>query len=282
MWTSPLKAGCAVADSNCMNRFLSFAALPILATLTLTGCAAIPVTSQAPGNAGSAATSAAPISASSAAILARLVKLTNAESAGPGGDYFWLNGKAKINPRVMPAAGHVAFAADNRGRSAVARATLTYAMFAASKGSRQGSPLDPPSWPTNEHAAITYQLTGRTYHGYFYNRSHSVSDALAGVQSYTSPYNFTTGTRPQNVGADQNGGMRAAEEMAEGYWKAHPGSKATISYQTTPLYSGAETMPRGSVVDERSSDGAINAEIVVVNDAEGYRINYVTGAQTQG
>lgn len=263
-----------------MNRLLTLIALPLIVALTLTGCSAIELAPHTPGSATTGVSAA--ISPTNAAILARLVKLTDAASAGPGGDYYWKNGAAKINQSVMPAAGHVAFTSDSRGRSAVARATLTYAMFAASKGSRQGEPSDPPSWPAaNERTAITYTLTGRTYHGYFYNRSHSVSDALAGTQSYGSPYNFTTGTRPQNVGADQNGGMRAAEELAEGYWKAHPNSTATLSYQTTPLYVGAETMPRGSIVDELSSDGAINVEVVVVNDAEGWHIDYATGAATQ-
>lgn len=155
---------------------------------------------------------------------------------------------------------------------------MTYSEYTASRGSRQGEPLEPPAWPGNKIVAISYGLTGRTYHGYLYNKSHSIGDSLLGAKSYTSEYNFTTGTRPQNVGADQNGGMRAAEESAENYWESYPNTHHVIYYQTTPLYKGDETMPRGSIVDVRSSDKTLNKEIVVINSAEGIRLNYATGS----
>lgn len=154
---------------------------------------------------------------------------------------------------------------------------LTYSEYRLSKGSRQGDPLEPPAWPENKLVAINFGLTGRTYHGYLYNRSHSIGDSLLGAKSHTSTNNFTTGTRPQNVGADQNGGMRAAEEAAESYWKDNPNTRHVIYYQTTPLYQKSETMPRGSVVDVRSSDKVLNTQIVVINDAEGIKIDYSDG-----
>lgn len=212
------------------------------------------------------------------AILTKLVGYTNKESAGPTGDYYWVTGKAHFNHFSGLKSGDYRFTSDSQGRSATARAVLTYSEYQASQGSRQGEPLAPPAWPENKIVAITYGLTGRTYHGYLYNRSHSIGDSLLGAKSYTSEYNFTTGTRPQNVGADQNGGMRYAEENAENYWESHIYTHHVIYYQTTPLYKANETMPRGSIVDVRSSDKTLNKQIVVINSAEGIRLNYSDGS----
>lgn len=201
---------------------------------------------------------------SQSSILKQVVSYTNAKSSGLTHNYYWKNGAASLSGYNV-ATGKTSFTHDSRGRSGVDRATLTYAEYKASQDSRQGEPLQPPFWQKNPKVAITFSLTKKTYHGYLYNRSHSIADSLLGKLSYTSKYNFTTGTRSQNVGANENGGMRAAEELAENYWKAHPNTKATIKYQTTPLYQGAEKIPRGSVVDEKSSDGKLNSEVVVLN-----------------
>lgn len=218
--------------------------------------------------------------ADQASILAQLITYTNDKSAGPTQNYYWENGSAKLAGFEGMKAGDYHFGADSEGRSGVARAILTYADYERSKGSRQGSPLDPPAWPSaNPKVAISFALTGRTYHGYLYNRSHSIADSLLGAGSYQSSYNFTTGTRSQNVGANQNGGMRYAEEAAENFWKTHPNTNQTIQYQTTPLYQGAEKMPRGSIVDEKSSDGTLDKEIIVLNDAEGLTIDYNSGSE---
>ena len=214
-----------------------------------------------------------------ASILAKLVSYTNSESAGPTSNYYWTTGKAHLTGFSNYHAGDYHFTADSQGRTGTARALLTYSEFQSSQGSRQGDPLEPPAWPaSNPRVAINYSLTGRTYHGYLYNRSHSISDSLLGSKSYTSEYNFTTGTRPQNVGANQSGGMRYAAETAEDYWDAHPNTTNTIAYETTPLYQGSEQIPRGSIVDIKSSDGAVNTEIVVINDVEGIKISYNTGS----
>ncbi|WP_225420453.1 DNA/RNA non-specific endonuclease [Lapidilactobacillus bayanensis] len=211
-------------------------------------------------------------------ILKKLVDDTNARSAGPTKNYYWDNGAAKITDFTGITAGQSKFSADSQQRSSTARAVLTYSQYVASKGKRQGDPLEPPSWPyTNPTVAITYSLTNHTYHGWLYNRSHSIGDSLLGSDSYTSEYNFTTGTRSQNVGANQNGGMRYAEEMVENYWTSHPDTKTTVYYETTPLYYNSETIPRGSIVDIKSSDGVLNKEIVVINDAEGISIDYNNG-----
>lgn len=225
-----------------------------------------------------ASSSSSSTAASTTDILNKLNEYTNAKSAGPTGNYYWENGSAKLSGFENLKAGEYSFNADDKGRSGVARAILTYSQFEASKGSRQGQPLDPPAWPSsNPKIAITFSLTGRTYHGYLYNRSHSIADSLLGEGSYTSQYNFTTGTRSQNVGANQNGGMRYAEELAEDFWKANPNTSATINYQTTPVYNANETIPRGSIVDIKSSDNTLNIEVVVINSAEGLEIDYASG-----
>jgi DNA-entry nuclease len=216
--------------------------------------------------------------ASTTDILNKLNEYTNAKSAGPTGNYYWENGSARLSGFDAIKAGEYNFNADDKGRSGVARAVLTYSQYEDSKGSRQGQPLDPPAWPSsNPKIAITFSLTERTYHGYLYNRSHSIADSLLGEGSYTSKYNFTTGTRSQNVGANQNGGMRYAEELAEDFWKANPNTSATISYQTTPVYNANETIPRGSIVDIKSSDNTLNTEVVIINSAEGLEIDYASG-----
>ena len=213
--------------------------------------------------------------------LKQLMKYTNASSAGPNQDYYWKNGNAQLADDSDVKVGQLKFSDDSAGRAGIARGKLTYSMFAESKGGRQGTPLDPPNggWPSyNPKVALSFGLTNRIYHGYMYNRSHSIADSLGGAASYASADNFTAGTRSQNVGADQHGGMRAAEEIAENYWRSHPNSSTVIEYQTTPIYHGNEKIPRGSIVNEKSSDGQINEQIVVINSAEGYTINYNTGA----
>lgn len=217
--------------------------------------------------------------AQNSAILTKLISYTNAGSAGPTKNYYWNVGKSQLVDDSSLNNGDLKFSQDSQGRSSIAMGKLTYQMYKDSQGSRQGTPLDPPNntWPSNGYTAITFGLTGRTYHGYFYNRSHSIADSLGGTQTYSSANNFTAGTRSQNVGADQNGGMRAAEELAENYWKSHPNSKEIIHYQTTPLYQAREKIPRGSIVNEKSSDGELDVEIAVLNDAEGYIINYNDG-----
>ncbi|WP_246224867.1 DNA/RNA non-specific endonuclease [Lentilactobacillus kribbianus] len=212
-------------------------------------------------------------------VLAKLIKYTDSQSAGPTKNYYWVNGKSKLTGFKNLKAGDYHFASDSQGRAATAKAVLTYSEYQASKGSRQGAPLDPPAWPSaNPKVAISYILTGRTYHGYLYNRSHSIGDSLLGEKSYTSENNFTTGTRPQNVGADQNGGMRYAEETAENYWDTHTNTSNTINYETTPVYKDDETIPRGSIINLKSSDGSLNTEIVVINSVEGIDINYSDGS----
>lgn len=221
-------------------------------------------------------------STDNSAILNQLLEYTNAQSPGPTYNYYWKVGPAQLENSDDIANGEIKYSRDAQGRASIARAKLTYQMYDDSKGSRQGSPLDPPTgWPRNPKVTISYHLDNKVYHGFMFNRSHSIADSLGGKATYTSADNFTVGTRSQNVGADSHGGMRAAEETAENYWKTHPNSDTIIEYQTTPLYNENETVPRGSVVSEKSSDGQINVQFAIINTAEGHVINYMTGDITK-
>ena len=210
-----------------------------------------------------------------------LIRLTNASSPGPSENYYWKVGKAQdLKSAQKLSTGSVNFTTDALGRSSVATAKLTRSMWIASKGSRQGTPLLPANnaWPKyNPKVAIFFSMTGRTYHGYMYNRSHSIADSLAGKDSYKSAANFTAGTRSQNVGADMHGGMRKPEETIENYWQSHANPSSYVLYKVTPVYSGIELIPRGSIVDVLSSDKKINERFVVINSAEGYKVNYLNG-----
>lgn len=210
----------------------------------------------------------------------QLLEYTNNQSSGPTKNYYWDAGPAKIQSSNVNV-GDIQYSVDTEGRSSLAIGKLTYKMWKDSAGSRQGEPLDPPQgWPYNPKVAITYELTNRTYNGYTYNRSHSISDSLAGEKSYTDASNFTTGTRPQNVGANQNGGMRAAEILVEDYWKSNVDSAQYVDYQVLPVYNENETIPRGTIVDIKSSDGKLDKRLVIINDVEQYIINYNNGEIT--
>lgn len=224
---------------------------------------------------------------STKAITNDLIKLTDRDSSGPTKNYYYEAGQAQIGDFSDIDPGVVKFSHDAQGRPSVAKGKLLYDMWLESRGSRQGIPLNPSNgtWPKfNPKVAINFALTGRTYHGYMFNRSHSIADSLAGSNSYLSSDNFTTGTRSQNVGANQNGGMRAAEEYVEDFWKANPKAKNNLNiyvdYRVTPIYNDSEKLPRGSIVDVKSSNGELNKRFVIINSAEGYHINYATGAVT--
>lgn len=211
-------------------------------------------------------------------VMAILINLTDNANAGENRNYYFEVGEARLQEDDDLQNGQLDFKLDSYGRSSTARGKLTYQMFEQSKGKRQGQPLDPPHWPQNFKTEIHYSLTNRTYHGYMYNRSHSIADSLGGEATYTSEANFTTGTRPQNVGANQKGGMRYVEEMVENYWKEHAGTSEIVHYQVEPMYKNNEVIPRGSIIDVKSSDNILNKRIVVINDVEGMKINYETGA----
>lgn len=92
--------------------------------------------------------------------------------------------------------------------------------------------------------------------------------------------NLITGTRMQNVGANDGlGGMAYTERKVVNYLYKH--HKASVYYSAKPVYKGKELLPRSVIVDIRSSDRKLNERVIVYNAAKGFRINYRTGKITK-
>lgn len=161
---------------------------------------------------------------------------------------------------------------DNLGRTGSAYATLTYENVKGSYGVRQqfSSDDDPSGWTYNAKVALT-KADGKVYHGYFWNRSHLIGDALGGDAERV---NVITGTRPQNVG-NGDGGMRYSEIKAQKWLENN--HSGYLYYSNTPIYKGNELVPRGNVVKMLSSDGSIDETVFVFNTANGFTIDYSDG-----
>jgi len=104
--------------------------------------------------------------------------------------------------------------------------------------------------------------------------SHLIADSLGG-RAFRR--NLITGTRMQNVGAnDGRGGMAYTERKVVNYLYRH--HKASVYYSANPVYKGKELVPRSVIVDIQSSDGEINERVIVLyNAAKGFKINYKKG-----
>jgi DNA-entry nuclease len=199
-------------------------------------------------------------------------------------NYYAVTGKANL-PSDLVAPGKVDYQGlDSLGRTGYAHANITEKMIADSAGWR--APFDdtannisgwknPTTGRSNNGKTSIVLDTGKTYHGYFYNRSHLVADSLGGAPTRT---NLITGTRMQNVGDNSSkpGGMAYTESQVRDYMKIH--KDVTTAYYATPVYKGNEIVPRGVTVDVRTSDGAIDEHVVVWNYANGHTIDYTTGA----
>jgi DNA-entry nuclease len=199
-------------------------------------------------------------------------------------NYYKVTGKANL-PSDLVSPGKVDYQGlDSLGRTGYAHANITEKMIADSAGWR--APFDdtannisgwknPTTGRSNNGKTSIVLDTGKTYHGYFYNRSHLVADSLGGAPTRT---NLITGTRMQNVGDNSSkpGGMAYTESQVRDYMKIH--KDVTTAYYATPVYKGNEIVPRGVTVDVRTSDGAIDEHVVVWNYANGHTIDYTTGA----
>lgn len=182
-------------------------------------------------------------------------------------------GKAKVSGK--PAKGKIKYSKlDKYGRTRRVVGNITYKMVKRSIGSREefAENSDPSGWGRNKIVKIKL-YTGKTYRGYFYNRSHLIADSLGG---HAIKKNLVTGTRMQNVGANDGlGGMAYTERKVVSYLFKHHG--ASVYYSANPVYKGSELIPRSVIVDIRSSDKKLNERVIVYNAAKGYKINYKTG-----
>lgn len=186
-------------------------------------------------------------------------------------NYYVRVGKAKVSEK--PSAGTVRYSnLDRYGRARTVTANITYKMIQASRGWREqiAKSQDPAGWGHNRRVCIKLS-NGKVYKGYFYNRSHLLADCLGGRAIRK---NLITGTRMQNVG-NGSGGMAYTEKKVMNYIYSH--KSVTAYYKVTPVYRGAEKLPRAVIVDVKTSNDAINMRVIVYNCAKGYKINYRTG-----
>lgn len=200
-------------------------------------------------------------------------------------NYYKSLGLADVDTSQFPEKGTYEYSnLDNLDRTGTAKATITYEDTNtgcrevhgkdAKECERQqfGASEDPSGWVDNRKVSIP-GANGKSYNGYFYNRSHLIGDAIGGdaIQE-----NAITGTRNQNVGnTDNNGGMRYTEQMVEDYF-SQP-TDEVVYYEVTPVYNGDEIVPRYVIVNVMSSDKKLNETVQVFNNANGWTIDYTTG-----
>lgn len=193
------------------------------------------------------------------------------ESESP--NYVRLVGDAVIDEELEP--GQVEYSSlDALGRTGQVRACITYQMMVDGEARERGSLPDPSGWPEQNREVEVQLPNGRTYHGWFWNRSHLLAKSLGGSDEVE---NLVTGTRMQNVGAnDGQGGMDVFESAIRDWLEYRP--DVTVQYVATPVYEGDELIPRSVIVDVLSSDGEIDEELEVYNACKGYAIDYDDGS----
>ena len=197
-------------------------------------------------------------------------------SAKVAPNYVKVIGKAKVSGK--PKKGKIKYSSlDKLGRPGKVTGNITYAMVKKSAGWREEIKVDPAGWPKKNPITAIKLYNGKQYRGYFWNRSHLIADSLGGRPIKK---NLITGTRMQNVGAnDGKGGMAYTERKAVNWLYEH--HKGTVYYRATPIYKGKEIIPRSVIVDIQTSDKSINQRVIVYNAANGYKINYKKATRTK-
>lgn len=190
-------------------------------------------------------------------------------------NYYTILGASQLDSNQMPEKGIIWYSPlDDSGRSQTVTGSLTFSQnVQPSYGVREQftSEDNPSGWSGNQIVQIDW-LNGRSYRGYFWNRSHQIGDALGGEARRE---NLVTGTRMQNVGGDTKGGMRYTERKAQDWLEKN--QDGILYYQVVPYYEGDELIPRFSIVQLLSSDQSIDEAVLVYNKANGYNIDYMTG-----
>lgn len=132
---------------------------------------------------------------------------------------------------------------------------------------------NPTGWPKHNAEVDIILSNGRTYHGWFWNRSHLVAKSLGGTDTKD---NLVTGTRMQNVGNnDGDGGIATCETIVRDYLKTH--KQTYVDYLAQPVYYEDEPIPRAVIVSIKSEDNTLNAQYITYNAQNGYIIDYKTG-----
>ncbi len=207
-------------------------------------------------------------------------------------DYYTVLGPAVFSYQVAQP-GVISYCPlDELGRTVCAYGELTSSLReTAQQRGRQDIDVDPSGWP--EGGASNTEVTipaleriegSQDYSGWFWNRSHLVADSLGGEATRE---NLVTGTRTQNVGSHQEqgqyaGGMAYTELLARDYLDAQADDSCPLYYAATPVYhDDAALIPQTVIVDVRACDGQIDQRVEVSNTANGFDIDYTTGAYAQ-
>ncbi len=176
----------------------------------------------------------------------------------------------------IPLAGEVIYhGLDYLGRAKGVIANIDYNLIQKERQEdREDINVDPVGWGFSKKVEIKSisDSDELAYKGYFYNRSHLLADSLGGLPILE---NLVTGTRMQNVGEKNIGGMAYPETMARNFFKED--TDVTMLYQVIPIYYKEELLPRYVVVDIKTSDGSIDEHIIIPNTANLFKIDYRTG-----
>lgn len=166
------------------------------------------------------------------------------------------------------------FDLDSLGRPTGVIANINHAILEKERQEdKEKIRVNPIGWRRCKRVNIP-SISGRDeedYYGCFYNRSHLLADSLGGLPILE---NLMTGTRMQNAGEQNEGGMIFVESIAHKFFRKK--TDQSLLYQVIPLYYGDEIIARYVVVDILSSDGAIDEHILIPNSAYGFEINYST------
>ncbi|CAK1253207.1 DNA/RNA non-specific endonuclease [Fructobacillus tropaeoli] len=141
--------------------------------------------------------------------------------------------------------------------------------------------------PTKKRERLTIKTpgyhairTGNEENDWLYNRSHLIGYQLSG--SNNNAKNLVTGTRQLNADSRVNSeSMVTFENQIADYLKAS--ANHYVRYQVTPVYRGAELVPRGVWMQGQSiNDDRVKFNVYVFNVQVGWAINYLNGNATRG
>ena len=204
-------------------------------------------------------------------------------------NYYVVVGSAEIDYDNFGGPGSITYSpVDSLGRAQTAYGHLNYALVNGEKSQKREEFSNKKEdllagWQyltdgRNPKVAIkSTTSTKKVYEGRMYNRSHLIADSLGGK---ATKENAVTGTRTQNVGENNHGGMAYMESILRDFFKNK--TDVTVYYQVKPLYNGNELLPRAVEVNVKASDGSIDQKIIVYNTANGYNIDYNNATVTKG
>lgn len=188
-------------------------------------------------------------------------------------DFYKIEGEANIFVSDL-APSEVRYTYDKHARTQSVHALLTYENIEYGQRERESiSDIEPIGWPYNNgRESVTFR-DGKTYNGWFWNRSHLLGHAIGGADEEK---NLITGTRAQNVGKnDMHGGMQFTETLVRDYFETN--KNGSVYYLVTPVYEENENIPRSVFVDIKSKDESIDMHVEIFNVMPDCEINYKNG-----